>query len=511
MSGELMQAAALIQGDAVQADSKKIKLSAETPAALFLELLTNSFAAQAENIQGASAGELFSSGDQRVATAPKQQSATVESETAKSQPVRTEAVQTRQSNYEPRQEVASTRAESTPAERQETNAYRETAQTSRQAGEQTQQAQQAQQAQTSNSGVESPREQTAVASKAVVAQVRTAVAQETAKQEAPALETLRANIKQNTATSTQGNAATQETIVKEAPAARSLESSLLGAEAQRNVKAGTQQSAVQELTQFLGKAAVRSTEAVQPSGQTQSGNQAGGEQQGGNAQPQQSTANASANEIFAQVLGNGAETSANAVKQAAAVRVATSAQVQQAAATQNSAPATTAASRVPTQQQGVAEGQKTAQTARSQQPVPAERVIRQVVQAARISVTQGREEIKLVLKPDSLGTLRIKITVQGQQVTAHITAENEGVRDALETNVRQLQQALENQNLRVNQIVVSLQGDGQAQQQADQSGRQGHGGVQQENRLAEEETELVASDAEQGGETKSVSQVDLRV
>ena len=509
MSSELVQSVAFFQGASAQAGEKKSQISGDTPAVLFFELLTSSFAAQASTSKSVSAGELISPSTEVKTTATGQE---VKIEHTTPEPsVRTESTRQQQtSTNEPRQEstTTTTRSEAAASDKTTETAPRESDQPARQ-----QTAEEPQQNRNSEDATRAQTQQQQVQRSEAAGQAKAAVVQETPKQSLPNTEALRAEVQRPTTTNTQQTTAAtvQETVVKEATVTRPVESALLGAEASRAVKAETQQPAVQDFAQFLGKTAVRSAEAVQPSVETQTGNQAGGEQQGGNSQSQQSTANVSAADVFAQALSNGAENaSANAVKQVANV-TGTQATMQVQSATGAQTVDSPVAGKVPTQQQGVAEGQKTEQTARSQQPVPAERVIRQVVQAARISISQGREEIKLVLKPDSLGTLRVKITVEGERVTAHITAENENVRSALESNVRQLQQALESQNLRVNQIVVSLQGDGQAQQQADQSGQQGHGGVQQGNQLAEEETELVASDAEQGGETERVSQVDLRV
>ena len=111
---------------------------------------------------------------------------------------------------------------------------------------------------------------------------------------------------------------------------------------------------------------------------------------------------------------------------------------------------------------------------KAQAPAQAQpsQVISQLIRAAKISMQNGREEMKILLKPEQLGWLKVKITVEGGRVTAHFGAENEFVRGVLEGNISQLQQALQNNNLRVNQIQIDVAGQ-QNQNQNPQSGAAG--------------------------------------
>ncbi len=148
-------------------------------------------------------------------------------------------------------------------------------------------------------------------------------------------------------------------------------------------------------------------------------------------------------------------------------------------------------------------------TAPSREPAQAEKVLRQVVKATKITISRGREEVRMLLKPERLGWLRVRIAVEGQKVTARIVVENEGMRDLLESNVRNLHQALQNQNLKVSQIVVDLQGDGGSQLR--ESGG-GNGSEADPDRSSA--TEDTAPDAEAGwpdADETGDYLVDLRV
>lgn len=115
-------------------------------------------------------------------------------------------------------------------------------------------------------------------------------------------------------------------------------------------------------------------------------------------------------------------------------------------------------------------------TPRAQAPVQAQpsQVISQLIRAAKISMQNGREEMKILLKPEQLGWLKVKITVEGNRVTAHFGAENEYVRGLLEGNISQLQQALQNNNMKINQIQIDVAGQ-QQQGQNPHSGAAGDG------------------------------------
>lgn len=83
-------------------------------------------------------------------------------------------------------------------------------------------------------------------------------------------------------------------------------------------------------------------------------------------------------------------------------------------------------------------------------------IINQVVKAAKVSVNSGTQEMKLLLKPEELGWLKVKITMADGKMTAHFGVENEAVKSLLEGNLNQLQQALNGQNLKVAQITIDV-------------------------------------------------------
>jgi flagellar hook-length control protein FliK len=212
-------------------------------------------------------------------------------------------------------------------------------------------------------------------------------------------------------------------------------------------------SNVIDITQLLNRIATKvAQDSVQPSTDSQS------------AQYSSDQASAQTTTALQEMMNAGAIVLAQAAKAAfsAALQAQTSASAQPAG--QQSSSAVNIA--VPAGVNPAARASETAgksEAAPTSQSLPTERVINQVVRAASISVNQGREEIKLLLKPESLGWLKVKVSVEGQSVTARITVENEGVRDLLNANIKDLQQALNNQNLKVNQVVIELNSDAERQ------------------------------------------------
>lgn len=87
----------------------------------------------------------------------------------------------------------------------------------------------------------------------------------------------------------------------------------------------------------------------------------------------------------------------------------------------------------------------------------AREIMAQVVQKAELMFTNKLSELKIDLKPEFLGRLTIKVTVEEGLVTARFIAENQQVKHMLETNLHTLRHNLESQGIRVERAEVSVQ------------------------------------------------------
>jgi flagellar hook-length control protein FliK len=83
----------------------------------------------------------------------------------------------------------------------------------------------------------------------------------------------------------------------------------------------------------------------------------------------------------------------------------------------------------------------------------------QIVQKAVLQVKNGQSEIKIDLKPEFLGNVRMQIVTENQQVSVRILTEAPAVRDMIETGLQQLRSELQNQGLQVDRLEVAVSED----------------------------------------------------
>lgn len=107
----------------------------------------------------------------------------------------------------------------------------------------------------------------------------------------------------------------------------------------------------------------------------------------------------------------------------------------------------------------VSEAQESIQMPRpsqvAQSPRLTQEVFGQIVQKAKLLVTPDLSEVKIQLKPDFLGKLNLTVTSENGKVTAKFNAENYRVKEIIEANLNTLKDALAEQGLKVDQLLVS--------------------------------------------------------
>lgn len=85
-----------------------------------------------------------------------------------------------------------------------------------------------------------------------------------------------------------------------------------------------------------------------------------------------------------------------------------------------------------------------------------EAILKQVIDNASMKLTPDKAEMVINLKPDNLGKLELKLTTERGMLTAQITAENQQVKQIIESNFNVLRDALEKQGIGVQQFSVSV-------------------------------------------------------
>jgi flagellar hook-length control protein FliK len=112
----------------------------------------------------------------------------------------------------------------------------------------------------------------------------------------------------------------------------------------------------------------------------------------------------------------------------------------------------------------------------------ASEIILQLAEQIRIQVRDGKGEIRIQLKPDSLGRLEISAENTIQGLSARISTESNAVKSYLESNLQSLQQTLQDQGLKIDRIHIVVQDAFDAQSSSGFSAQYGHAGPGQDGR-----------------------------
>lgn len=90
------------------------------------------------------------------------------------------------------------------------------------------------------------------------------------------------------------------------------------------------------------------------------------------------------------------------------------------------------------------------------QPVRTSEVLNQVVEQAKVILGQDKSEMVIQLKPDHLGKLELKVVTEQGIVAAKFIAENQRVKEIIETNMQLLKDSLQKQGISVDGVSVQV-------------------------------------------------------
>ena len=90
------------------------------------------------------------------------------------------------------------------------------------------------------------------------------------------------------------------------------------------------------------------------------------------------------------------------------------------------------------------------------QTVNTQDVINQIVESARVILTEDKTSMELQLNPQNLGKIILKVTEQEGAVTAKIMTQNAVVKEALEAQTVELRQNLEQAGVKVDAVEVTV-------------------------------------------------------
>ena len=131
-------------------------------------------------------------------------------------------------------------------------------------------------------------------------------------------------------------------------------------------------------------------------------------------------------------------------------------------------------------------------------------VVRQIVDKAVLSLKNGQSQVRIDLKPEFLGHVRMHIATDQHQVTLKIMAELPVVKEMIESHIHQLRADLQNLGLEIDELDVFVADDRERRK-----GFTGHAKSSQKSRRSAK-TEAVDSTAnlENGPTTGNRSRLD---
>lgn len=88
--------------------------------------------------------------------------------------------------------------------------------------------------------------------------------------------------------------------------------------------------------------------------------------------------------------------------------------------------------------------------------VDAESILRQVVDAVKVNVTADTSSMEMALHPESLGKILLNVAARDGVITATITASDETVKAALESQLITLKETMNEQGLKVEAVEVTV-------------------------------------------------------
>ncbi|NLL80138.1 MAG: hypothetical protein GX234_10210 [Clostridiales bacterium] len=90
------------------------------------------------------------------------------------------------------------------------------------------------------------------------------------------------------------------------------------------------------------------------------------------------------------------------------------------------------------------------------QSVSTEQIMKQIMDYMKVQVKADMTQMEIQLHPASLGNIHIQIAAKEGVITAQITAQNEAVKTALESQIVQLKESLNEQGIKVEAVEVTI-------------------------------------------------------
>lgn len=149
---------------------------------------------------------------------------------------------------------------------------------------------------------------------------------------------------------------------------------------------------------------------------------------------------------------------------------------------------------------------------KSAAPKDVHQIVTQIVEKIKIDFKPEITEMKLSLRPESLGELSLKISTQNNVVVAQFIAESQQVKEIIQANINTLKDTLQQMGLEINELSVSVrQQESDTRQQFNQNQEKSKRRIQQIlNNDTDDtlDTDIITSDTYRNPYNISENQVD---
>lgn len=149
---------------------------------------------------------------------------------------------------------------------------------------------------------------------------------------------------------------------------------------------------------------------------------------------------------------------------------------------------------------------------KSAAPKDVHQIVTQIVEKIKIDFKPETTEMKLSLRPESLGELSLKISTQNNVVVAQFIAESQQVKEIIQANINTLKDTLQQMGLEINELSVSVrQQESDTRQQFNQNQEKSKRRIQQIlNNDTDDtlDTDIITSDTYRNPYNISENQVD---
>lgn len=123
-------------------------------------------------------------------------------------------------------------------------------------------------------------------------------------------------------------------------------------------------------------------------------------------------------------------------------------------------------------------------------------IIKQIVEYSRVSIDNSTTKMEMQLNPENLGKLYLEITAKDGVVSAHITAQNEAVKEVLESQIVELRQNMNQAGIKVEAVEVAV-GSHEFEKNLEQNAKQEEKQAEEQEKAAKQTRRINLNDLDE--------------